>query len=98
MKRSRKRRKIILRRRAVLLMACVALTGVMFGAFCNASASKDAETYVLTVSYGDTLWDIASEINTQNKDIRRVVDDIIRLNRLTDTMLCCGDELVIPVY
>lgn len=98
MKRSKKRTRIVNKKRFGLFVTCTVLTVVMFGVFCSASASKDSETYVLTVSYGDTLWDIASEINTRNKDIRKVVDDIIRLNRLTDTVLCCGDELVIPVY
>ena len=98
MKRSKKRRRIVLRKRFVVLVACTALTGAMFGVFGSASASKEAETFVLTVSYGDTLWDIASENNTRNKDVRRVVDDIIRLNHMTDTSICCGDELIIPIY
>lgn len=98
MKRSRKRRRMVLRKRFVFSVACLAVFGAMFGVFGNASASKDAETFVLTVSYGDTLWDIAKENNPQNKDVRKVMDDIIRLNKLTDTSLCCGDELIIPVY
>lgn len=98
MKRSKKRRKTILRKRFIFWVVCIAVFGAMFGVFGNVSASKATETFVLTVSYGDTLWDIAKENNPQNKDVRKVIDDIIRLNRLTNTSLCCGDELIIPVY
>lgn len=98
MKRSKKRTKIVNKTRFTLFVAVTALTAVLFGVFCSASASKEAETYVLTVSYGDTLWDIANENNTRSKDVRSVVDDIMRLNHLTDTSINCGDELIIPIY
>lgn len=54
MKRSKKRTRIVNKKRFGLFVTCTVLTVVMFGVFCSASASKDSETYVLTVSYGDT--------------------------------------------
>lgn len=77
---------------------CVISAVLLFGMLESVSASKYRETFVLTVSTGDTLWDIAKENNPLNKDIRSVIDDIIRINKLTSSDLCAGDKLTIPVY
>lgn len=46
-------------------------------------------TIVYTVVKGDTLWNIAKRYNT-------TVDDIIRLNNLSSTLLSLGQQLIIP--
>ena len=46
-------------------------------------------TIAYTVVKGDTLWNIAKRYNT-------TVDDIIRLNNLSSTLLSLGQQLIIP--
>ena len=57
-------------------------------------AEKEYKT--ICVESGDTLWSIAQRYNTKNRDIRYVVDDIMRANDLDSTRLHVGDTLVIP--
>jgi LysM repeat protein len=64
----------------------------------NASADKNSETYSLCISTGDTLWDIARASNTTGKDLRNVVDDIMKLNNMHSTNINVGDVLQIPIY
>ncbi len=80
------------------ILLCFILFASAAGMFKSAVASRDRETYVLTISKGDTLWDIAEENNTLGKDTRSVMDDIVKLNHLTTTALKTGDELLIPIY
>lgn len=95
-----KKKKIIANklRFSLFCIVCIICTVSLFGMFTSANASKYQDTYVLTVATGDTLWDIAKENNPLGKDVRRVVDDIIRLNKLTSSQLSTGDKLIIPVY
>ena len=47
---------------------------------------------------GQTLWQIATEANP-NGDIRKTVDDIVRLNSLPNaSALQLGSEIAVPVY
>ncbi|MDD6483324.1 MAG: LysM peptidoglycan-binding domain-containing protein [Clostridiales bacterium] len=102
MKQTKKRtaKKYIIRRRAAAaVMALIAMTVLVYAmSAVSANALKNRETAVVTVCTGDTLWDIANKINTSSKDIRKVVDDIMRLNRLDGADLHAGDRLVVPVY
>ena len=77
---------------------CVMCVVFLFGALNSATATKHSDIFVMTVSAGDTLWEIASENNPQNMDVRDVIDDIVRLNRMTETNLHAGDKIIIPVY
>ena len=77
---------------------CIAAAVSLFSMFSTATASKYRDTFTLTVSTGDTLWDIAVENNPKKKDVREVVDDIVRLNHMTSSSLSAGDEIIIPVY
>ena len=79
-------------------IVCAAAAVYLFGMFGTATASKYRDTFTLTVSTGDTLWDIAVENNPLKKDVRDVVDDIVRLNNMTSSALSAGDEIIIPVY
>ena len=46
---------------------------------------------------GDTLWDIAQEYGSDNKDIRQVVFDICRLNDLRADELRPGQIIMVPM-
>lgn len=54
------------------------------------------------VSNGDTLWNISSlesEINSyyKNKDIRFIVNDIMKENKLKDSNINVNQKLLIPI-
>lgn len=80
------------------LLLCIMAACSFAGFFTNATADKESETYTLCISAGDTLWDIAASANTAKKDVRNVIDDIMKLNNLKSPALNVGDTIEIPVY
>ena len=55
-------------------------------------------SYSITVVSGDTVWDIASSLNS-GKDTREVVYDIYRLNNMSSTRsIYPGQVLELPIY
>lgn len=48
-----------------------------------------------TVLSGETLWSIADEINGP-RDIRDVMDEIVRLNQLDTVSLAAGQVIALP--
>lgn len=94
-----KRTRIANKPRFVIFCAlCVFALTICIGSLTSAQATKCADTYTLCISSGDTLWEIARGANTQGKDIRNVIDDIMKLNNMHDTDLKIGDTITIPVY
>lgn len=51
---------------------------------------------VVTVTSGQTLWQIASSIATPGEDVRDVVDRLILLNGLSGSGLRAGQQLLVP--
>lgn len=72
----------------------------LFSAFIStgATASKVAATDTIRIAAGDTLWNIASECNTRNDDVRDIMDDIMKLNNMKRAELRVGDIITVPVY
>ncbi|GAU79011.1 LysM peptidoglycan-binding domain-containing protein [Fusibacter sp. 3D3] len=60
-------------------------------------ASTNQEYLEITVVPGDTLWDIASQYNYYDDDIRQVLYDIQKTNQMTSSNIYPGQVLVIPV-
>lgn len=58
------------------------------------SAQTKNFTYV-TVQSGESLWSIA-ERNGNGRDVRDVIQEIVALNNLTDTVVSAGMQLAIP--
>ncbi len=91
------------RGKAVVLAAAVAVVAllvVMFGSssFAGDQAAVAPETTSVRVLPGQTLWQIATEANP-NGDIRKTVDEIVRLNSLPNaSALQLGSEIAVPVY
>ena len=50
-----------------------------------------------TIMSGDTLWDIASNIDS-NKDIREVIFDICEINGNDNSIVTEGRVIYLPVY
>ncbi len=69
----------------------------------NYSYSKKVVEYkTLCVSEGDTLWNIASLNQNENsyykgKDIRYIINDLIRINNLDNSNLRVNQKINIPV-
>ena len=99
-RRKRIQRKYIIRRRVA--MSIIAICMIMVSIFAVSAVSADADkaqsTCTITVCSGDTLWDIARSINTASMDVRNIVDDIIRLNKMTSSEIRIGTRLIVPVY
>lgn len=63
---------------------------------------KEVEYTKLYVASGDTLWNIAEELQAtndyySNKDIRYIISDIKSINGLESSNIYSGQELVIPI-
>lgn len=62
--------------------------------------TKYREEYIVS---GDTLWNISKEESKynkyfENKDIREIVSEIKRINKLETLDLYEGQKILIPVY
>ena len=78
------------------VLAAIATMGV--SALTTAFArGTDAAYETVTVAKGDTLWDIAAGHNYSNRDVRAVVDDIIRVNNMLSTDIHVGDRINVPL-
>jgi len=96
---SRRRARRRAKRNRSGMFTILALAFIISTLMCTgATASKIADTETLCVSRGDTLWDIATECNTQGKDVRNIMDDIMKLNNMKTAELHVGDILTVPVY
>lgn len=83
-----------LRRCMLSLILILMVSGFIFSA--NAVRYCDTREYI--ISTGDTLWQIAEECNTQRRDTRDVMDDIMKLNSMKSAALKAGNTIKIPVY
>lgn len=62
---------------------------------------KETEYKTISVSSGDTLWEIASYNQSsndyyKNKDIRYIINDIMKINNLENSSLIVGQQLLVP--
>lgn len=89
------------RGRALMLLALVA---VLFAAFSLGRANTQAAPIAgetpatveqIIVQPGDSLWVVARRIAPEN-DPREVISQIRRLNRLGDSQLQAGQQLLLP--
>lgn len=95
----RMEQKYINRRRATVALPLLALSGVVVGNRLNDVFNVDCSgAKVLTISEGDTLWEIADEVKFGNPtDKRDVVSYIIDQNPSIDIgNLAVGTVVTIP--
>lgn len=78
---------------ALLLLAAFTLGSVAVG---SEAPGQAAPTEIVMVGTGDTLWGIASEINSDG-DVRSTMREIERLNALESTALSAGQKIRVPV-
>ena len=86
------------------LLILLALVGVLFAAFSLGRANSQATPTAgeapvsveqITVQPGESLWAVARRIAPDN-DPREVIGQIRRLNRLQDSQLQAGQQLLLP--
>ena len=63
---------------------------------------KEVEYKTIYVSEGDTLWNIAksNQVNNEyykDKDIRFIINDLIKINNLDSSNININQELMIPI-
>jgi len=69
----------------------------------KASYSHGEKVYKsIYVSEGDTLWDIAKDNQKNNvyykdKDVRYIINDLMKINNLSNSNIRINQELVIPI-
>ena len=92
------RRKVFVRL-TVLFAVLAVMTAAGVSALTTAFARDTGAVYeTVTVAKGDTLWGIAAKYNYSNRDIRTVVNDIMRANDMHSANIHVGDSLNIPIY
>lgn len=82
-----------------LLLAFV-LGALLSGGFTYMTVAASPEVFekrIVTVHTGDTLWDIAARWGGKDEDVREVIYRIRQENRLADTNLRVGQQLIISV-
>lgn len=101
MKNKRKKRIRIINKAKFTLFCIVSIFAfsMAFSGLLNGVMAKTAarETATVVVQQGDTLWKIASENNPGNKDIRKLVHEIIDCNELTSATIFENQCLNIPL-
>lgn len=102
---SKKRIRVVNKYRFVMSMMFLSL--LLFTLFSTALGSltangSDYSQYVtIEVSSGDTVWEIAKNINNnylnQKEDVRLIVFAISQENQLNDYFIYPGQELIVPI-
>lgn len=83
--------------RMTFILSILTITGVVaFNVISTAFARECASVSEVVVASGDTLWSIACEHNSNDEDIRRFVDRIVKYNNLESAGIRAGDILYIP--
>lgn len=86
--------------RGICLIFVITLLIILFAS--KGSFSYSEKTYkTIYVCSGDTLWSIATNLqNTEyyaGKDVRFIINDIKKINGLTNSNLLIGEEITIPI-
>lgn len=61
-----------------------------------AACSEPAIHIEYTVSDGDTLWEIAEGFTDDSEDVRNMIYEIRRINKLDSAEIYPGDVILIP--
>lgn len=80
-----------------VLVIAILITLLFTTSISILSKSNETDTVynMYTVKTNDTLWSIASSYSNSDSDIRKIVYDIQKTNKIGDT-ICVGDNILIP--
>ena len=96
--------KIVNVKKFIRTMSILVILILIIILFSNKTYSKvDTEYKEESIILGDTLWSISQEEAKnnkyfENKDIREIVSEIKRINKLDNLDLREGQKLLIPTY
>mgnify|MGYP002610430059 FL=1 len=96
--------KIVNVKKFIRTMSILVILILIIILFSNKTYSKvDTKYKEESIILGDTLWSISQEEAKnnkyfENKDIREIVSEIKRINKLDNLDLKEGQKLVIPTY
>ena len=87
--------------RSILIILGVILSLTLFISKTSFSHGE-TEYKTIYVSEGDTLWNIAklNQVNNQhykNKDIRYIINDLMKINNLSNSNIDINQKLLIPI-
>lgn len=83
--------------RAVVLLTAVAVVFFLLLTSGAGAGNEVQPTGTHLVAAGDTLWSIAAQHTEPGGDVRAVVFEIKRMNRVDDSVIRAGDQLVVPL-
>lgn len=99
----KKKKRIVIVNKARFILATVItliLLSIIIG-YVTGTMTSEATTQMKSVEYevsfGDTLWSIASEHNYYEQDVREVIHDIKAYNHLSNASIHPGDVIYIPL-
>lgn len=87
--------------RSILIILGIILSLTLF--ISKGSLSHGETEYkTIYISEGDTLWNIAKSNQSNNqyykgKDVRYIINDIMRINDLNNSEININQELLIPI-
>jgi len=98
----RRKRRLVLTNQAKITLFLLGLLSVymMISAFTpQPMPVGDPATceHFVCVHTGDTLWEIASENNPEQKNVRKWVDEIMAFNNMTSPDIHPGDKILLPL-
>ena len=87
--------------RSILIILGIALAIILLISKATLS-HNEIEYKTIYISEGDTLWSIAKENQTsnqyyKNKDIRYIINDIMKINNLDGSNIIINQDIKIPL-
>lgn len=85
----------------IIVVSILILLGSSISAFASARSRENLHKYYtsIQVKSGDTLWDIAGQYAVKDVMSRQdFIDEVSRLNGLSDGLIHSGDYIVITYY
>ncbi len=83
-----------------VIVTCLFIMVLINSLFKSNTAYSDIENRYIEfeVMTGDTMWEIAKNNNPNNYDIRKVVYEIMEVNRMDSANIKPGDIIKLPSY
>jgi len=81
---------------AVVMVAMVVVFSIS-GLVFETNELKYTETTEVSIQQGDTLWNIASDVNSDRYNNHKIVLEIKELNKLKSSHIIPGQKIKVPV-
>lgn len=95
LRQTNKKRQLKSSKIGLLTFAALFFLITVFNMLAQGDQISDFE--IITVQKGDSLWSIAQKYNHDQKDIRKLIFQIRRLNNLEQALIFEGQKIKIPL-